>query len=256
MAYLLPLLWMVSSSLKSDREILAVPPRLLPTTLRWSNYVEALAYVPFGRYMLNTAWLSALAIVGHLFSCTLVAYGFARLEAPGRQFLFLLLLATMMLPYPVTMVPLYVLFKGLGWVNTFMPLVVPSFLGHPFYIFLLRQFLLTIPRDFEDAARVDGANVPQILGHVLLPLLQPALATTALLTFQATWNDFLAPLIYLHNQALYTVTLGLHFFRSTYTVHWAYLMAASLTTVLPVIVVFLLAQKAFVEGIALSGLRA
>ena len=255
MIYLTPLLWMISSSLKPERQILAVPPTLLPLPPRWSNYVEALNYVPFGRYTLNTLFLSAVNIVGHLLSCTLVAYGFARLDAPGRRPLFIVLLATMMLPYPVTMVPLYMLYRSLGWVNTFLPLTVPSFLGHPFYIFLLRQFMLTIPKDFEEAARVDGANILQIIGHVLLPLIKPALATAAIFTFQATWNDFIGPLIYLHNQALYTVTLGLNFFRATYTVRWAYLMAASLATVLPVVVVFLFAQRAFVEGITLSGVH-
>jgi multiple sugar transport system permease protein len=253
--YLTPLLWMISSSLKPERQILAVPPTLLPLPPRWSNYAEALSYVPFGRYTLNTLFLSVVNIVGHLLSCTLVAYGFARLDAPGRQPLFLVLLATMMLPYPVTMVPLYMLYRSLGWVNTFLPLTVPSFLGHPFYIFLLRQFMLTIPKDFEEAARVDGANIVQIIGYVLLPLIKPALATAAIFTFQSTWNDFIGPLIYLHNQALYTVTLGLNFFRATYTVRWAYLMAASLVTVLPVVFVFLVAQRAFVEGITLSGVR-
>jgi multiple sugar transport system permease protein len=253
--YLTPLLWMISSSLKPERQILAVPLTLLPLPPRWSNYAEALSYVPFGRYTLNTLFLSVVNIVGHLLSCTLVAYGFARLDAPGRQPLFLVLLATMMLPYPVTMVPLYMLYRSLGWVNTFLPLTVPSFLGHPFYIFLLRQFMLTIPKDFEEAARVDGANIVQIIGYVLLPLIKPALATAAIFTFQSTWNDFIGPLIYLHNQALYTVTLGLNFFRATYTVRWAYLMAASLVTVLPVVFVFLVAQRAFVEGITLSGVR-
>ena len=255
LAFLLPLFWMVTSSLKPEHEILAFPPKWIPMPPRWSNYPEALTYVPFHRYALNTLVITAISIVGNLLSCTMVAYGFARLRAPGRETLFLVLLATMMLPYPVTMVPLYVLYKTLGWVNTLAPLTVPTFLGNPFYIFLLRQFLLTIPREFEDAARVDGASIPRIIWHIILPLAKPALATTAIFTFQSTWNDFLAPLIYLHKQSLYTITLGLHFFRSTYTVKWGYLMAASLITVLPVIVMFFAAQKAFVEGIALSGLK-
>jgi ABC-type glycerol-3-phosphate transport system permease component len=253
--FLVPFLWMLSSSLKPDYQIFAIPPQWLPNSPRWANYSEALTYVPFGRYALNTLAITLITIVGHLFSCTLVAYGFARLRAPGRDALFLVVLATMMLPYPVTMVPLYVLFKTLGWVNSFLPLTVPAFFGSPFYIFLLRQFFLTIPPELEDAARLDGANTRQIIWHVMLPLSMPALATVAIFTFQGTWNDFLGPLIYLHAQSLYTVTLGLNFFRATYTVNWAYLMAASLTTMLPVILVFFVAQRLFIEGITLTGLR-
>ena len=253
--FLMPLLWMVSSSLKPNYQILAVPPQWLPNPPRWQNYVEALTYVPFGRYILNTLAIAFLTIAGHLLSCSVVAYGFARLRAPGRNELFLLMLATLMLPYPVIMVPLYILFKTLGWTNSILPLVVPAFFGHPFYIFLLRQFFLTIPRDLEEAAYLDGANIPQVIWHIILPLSTPALATVVVFTFQGVWNDFLAPLIYLHDQALYTVTLGLSFFRSTYTVNWAYLMAASLVTVLPVVLIFLVAQRLFIEGITMTGVR-
>jgi ABC-type glycerol-3-phosphate transport system permease component len=255
-AFLTPLLWMVSSSLKPSYQIFAVPPAWIPRPAQWRNYVEALTYVPFGRYTLNTLLVASATILGHLLSCTLVAYGFARLRAPGREGLFLALLATMMLPYPVTMVPLYVLFHRLGWVNSYLPLIVPAFFGHPFYIFLLRQFLLAIPTDYEDAARIDGANTAQIIARIMVPLIKPALATVAILTYQASWNDFMAPLIYLHRQTLYTVTLGLSFFRSTYTINWAYLMAASLATMLPVLIIFFLAQRLFVQGINLSGLKA
>lgn len=253
--FLTPLLWMISSALKPDYQIFAVPPELVPNPPRWENFPEALTYVPFGRYALNTLLLSFVTIIGHLASCTLIAYGFARLRAPGRDALFVVVLATMMLPYPVTMVPLYMLFKTLGWVNTFLPLTVPAFFGSAFYIFLLRQFFLTIPNDLEDAARIDGANTLQIIWHLILPLSTPALATVAIFTFQATWNDFLAPLIYLHDRSLYTVTLGLNFFRATYTVNWAYLMAASLVTTLPVVIVFFLAQKLFIGGITMTGMK-
>jgi multiple sugar transport system permease protein len=214
-----------------------------------------LTYLPFGRYALNTLLVTLVTILGHVLSCTVVAYGFARLRAPGKEALFLLLLATMMLPYPVTMIPIYIGFNVLGWVNTFLPLVVPAFFGNPFYIFLLRQFFLTIPPDLEDAGRMDGANTLQTIWHIILPVVKPAIATVAIFTFQATWNDFLAPLIYLHDQTKYTVSLGLSFFRSNYDVRWAYLMAASLTVTLPVIVVFFVAQKAFIEGITLTGIK-
>jgi ABC-type glycerol-3-phosphate transport system permease component len=253
--FLLPLFWMISSSLKPDYQVLEFPPRWLPNPIRWANYPEALTYVPFGRYTLNTLLISGLTIVGHLLSCTLVAYAFARLRAPGKNILFMVMLATMMLPYPVTMIPIYLGFNALGWVNTFLPLIVPAFFGSPFYIFLLRQFFLTLPAELEDAARVDGASTLQIIWHIILPISKPALATVAIFTFQASWNDFLAPLIYLHDQTRYTVSLGLSFFRSSYDVRWGYLMAASLVTMLPVILVFFLAQRYFIEGITLTGMK-
>ena len=253
--FLIPFLWMISSSLKPNYQIFEVPPRWIPNPPRWENYSEALTILPFGRYVVNTALITLLTIIGHLLSCTIIAYAFARLRAPCRDAIFVVMLATMMLPYPVTMVPLYVLFQRLGWINTIYPLVVPAFLGSPFYIFLLRQFFKTIPRDYEDAAYMDGANLLQILFRIMLPLAAPALATVAIFSFQAAWNDFLAPLIYLQKPDLYTVTLGLQFFRSTYTTNWAYLMAASLVTTLPVVVIFFLAQRYFVEGITLGGVK-
>jgi multiple sugar transport system permease protein len=253
--FLLPLFWMASSSLKPNYQVLEFPPRWLPNPVRWANYPEALTYVPFGRYALNTLVIAVLTIVGHVLSCTVVAYGFARLRAPGKDVLFVVLLATMMLPYPVTMIPIYVGFKTLGWINSILPLVVPAFFGSPFYIFLLRQFFMTIPPDLEDAARIDGANTVQIIWHVLLPVIRPAIATVAVFTFQAAWTDFLPPLIYLHDQSKYTISLGLSFFRSSYDVRWSYLMAASLTTMLPVVVMFFVAQKSFIEGITLTGIK-
>jgi ABC-type glycerol-3-phosphate transport system permease component len=253
--FLIPLLWMLSSSLKPTYQIFETPPRWIPSPPRWENYSEALTTLPFALYIRNTAVITLLTIVGHLLSCTLIAYAFARLRAPGRDALFVVMLATMMLPYPVTMTPLYVIFNRLGWINTILPLTAPAFFGSAFYIFLMRQFFMTIPRDFEDAARIDGANTLQIIGRIMAPMAMPALATVTIFTFQATWNDFLAPLIYLQRPELYTVTLGLQFFRSTYTTNWAYLMAASLVTTLPVIVVFFAAQRYFIEGITLTGVK-
>ena len=253
--FLLPLFWMVTSSLKPNYQVLEFPPRWLPNPIQWQNYPEALTYLPFDRYALNTLFITVMTTIGHVLSCTIVAYGFARLRAPGKNILFLLLLATMMLPYPVTMVPIYIMFNVIGWVNTFRPLIVPAFFGSAFYIFLLRQFFLTIPPDLEDAGRIDGANTLQIILYIILPISKSAIATVAIFTFQSTWNDFLAPLIYLHDQSKYTVSLGLSFFRSNYDVRWAYLMAASLTVTLPIIIIFFLAQKTFIEGITLTGLK-
>ena len=254
-AFLLPLFWIISSSLKPEWQVLSDPPVWLPNPPRWANYPEALTYLPFGRYAINTLIISLGAIVGHVLSCTVVAYGFARLRAPGKGFFFVLMLSTLMLPYPVTMVPLFALFSQLGWVNTFLPLIVPAFFGNAFYIFLLRQFFLTLPPDLDDAARMDGANALQVLYRVILPISTPALATVVIFTFQASWNDFLPPLIYLQDQSRYTLTLGLNFFRGSFQVNWAYLMAASLAVVLPVVVVFFFAQRLFVEGIAFTGLK-
>ncbi len=253
--FLAPAAWMLSSSLKPDYEIFASPPVLWPAAPRWQNYSEALTSLPFGRFTINTLIIAVSSIVGHLLSCSVVAYGFARLRAPGKGFFFILLLSTLMLPYPVTMVPLYIIFSRLGLVNSFAPLILPTFFGNAFYIFLLRQAFKQIPADLEDAARIDGANTLQALRHIILPLSRPALATVAIFTFQAAWNDFLAPLIFLHNQSLYTLQLGLSLFRGAYNVQWAYLLASSLVVTLPVIALFFFAQRSFIEGTAFTGTK-
>jgi multiple sugar transport system permease protein len=253
--FLAPALWMISSSLKPDYEIFATPPTLWPSNPRWQNYAEALTSLPFGRFAVNTLIIALTSIVGHLLSCSIVAYGFARLRAPGRGFFFVLMLSTLMLPYPVTMVPLFIIFSKIGLINSFAPLILPAFFGNAFYIFLLRQAFKQIPPDLEDAARMDGAGTLQVLLNVILPLSRPALATVAIFTFQAAWNDFLGPLIFLHDQSLYTLQLGLSLFRGAYTVQWAYLMAASLVVTLPVIVIFFFAQRSFIEGVGFTGTK-
>ncbi len=253
--FLLPLYWMIASSLKPEYEIFSIPPTWWPNPPVWSNYREALTKLPFDRYAINTLIIAGGSVLGHVFSCTLVAYGFARLRAPGKRVLFIILLATLMLPYPVVMIPQYIIFSRLDWINTFKPLIVPTFFGNAFFIFLLRQFFLQIPIDMEDAARLDGANTLQIIWYVILPIARPAIATVALFTFQFAWNDFLAPLIYLQDQSNYTLMLGLSFFRSSFEVNYAYLMAASLSVAAPVIVLFFLTQRTFVAGISLGSLK-
>ncbi len=253
--FLAPIFWMISSSLKPVYQIFAVPPVWWPNPPRWENYKEALTLLPFGRFAINTLIIAIGTVIGHLISCSVVAYGFARLEAPGKDFLFILLLSTLMLPYPVTMVPLYIIFSHIGWVNSFLPLIVPTFFGNAFYIFLLRQSFKQVPAELEDAAHMDGANFLQVLRYVVLPISTPALATVAIFSFQAAWNDFLAPLIFLHDQSKYTLQLGLSFFRGSYTVNWAYIMATSLVITLPVIVIFFLFQKGFIEGIGYTGTK-
>lgn len=253
--FLLPLYWMIASSLKPEFAIFARPPVWWPSPPRWANYVEALTELPFDRFALNTLIIAVGAVVGHVFSCTLVAYGFARLRAPGKGALFIVLLSTLMLPYPVIMIPQYIIFSELDWVNTFKPLIVPTFFGNAFYIFLLRQFFMQIPVDLEDAARIDGASLLQVIWYVILPISRPAIATVAIFTFQFAWNDFLAPLIFLQDQSKYTLMLGLSFFRSSFEVNWAYLMAASLTVAAPVVLLFFFTQRAFVAGISLGGVK-
>jgi ABC-type glycerol-3-phosphate transport system permease component len=253
--FLAPLYWMIASSLKPEYDVFARPPIWWPSPPRWQNYVEALTKLPFQRYAINTLIIAIFSVVGYTLSCTVVAYGFARLRAPGKDTLFILMLATLMLPYPVVMIPQYVIFSELDLVNTFWPLILPAFLGSPFYIFLLRQFFLQIPPDLEDAAHIDGANLVQILWYIMLPLARPAMATVAIFSFQFAWNDFLAPLIYLQDQSKYTLMLGLSFFRSSFQVNWAYLMAASLTIALPVTILFFIAQREFIEGITLGGVK-
>lgn len=250
--FLLPVFWMVSSAVKPDYAIFASPPVWWPNNPQWSNFPESLTALPFGRFAINTLLIAILNIIGHLLSCTIIAYGFARLKAPGSKFFFLLMLTTLMLPYPITMVPLYIIFSRLGWVNSFLPLIVPAFFGQPFYIFLLRQSFRQLPKDLEDAAAMDGAGTLQILWHIILPMARPALATVAIFTFQYAWNDFLAPLIFLHDQQKYTLMLGLSFFRGSYQVNWAYLMASSLVISLPVILVYFFAQRQFIKGLAIS----
>jgi ABC-type glycerol-3-phosphate transport system permease component len=253
--FILPLFWAVSSSFKSDYQVLDYPPQWIPDPIRWQNYPEALNYVPFGRFAINTLIIAAGAIVGNLISCTLIAYGFARLRAPGKNVLFILMLSTMMLVEPVRIIPMYIEFNKLGWIDSFLPMIVPAFFGSPFYIFLLRQFFMNIPRELEDAALIDGANRLQILWRVILPVSKPALAAIAIFNFQGVWNDFLYPLVFLHKQSNYTIALGLNFFRSSYTVHWGYLMAASIVALLPVMIVFFFAQRYFIQGITFSGIK-
>jgi len=253
--FITPVFWMFSSALKPTYAIFAVPPEWWPRQPRWENFSEALTVLPFARFALNTLIIAVTTIIGHLLSCSLAAYGFARLQAPGKGFLFVLMLSTLMLPYPVTMVPLYIIFSQLGWVNTLAPLIVPAFFGHAFYIFLLRQSFKQIPMELEDSARMDGAGTLAILRHVILPLTKPAMATVAVFTFQYAWNDFLGPLIFLHDQRNYTLMLGLSFFRGSYDINWAYLLASSLVITLPVILVFFLAQRIFIQGIAFTGTK-
>lgn len=254
-----PLLWMVSSSLHSLEGVFAVPYDWIPDEWHWENYFDALTVLPFGRYFLNTTFIAVAVILGTVFSSTLVAYGFARLNFRGRDKLFALCLATMMLPGQVTMIPLYIIFAKLGWVDSFLPLIVPAFFSSPFYVFLLRQFFLTIPRAYDEAAVLDGASHLQIYWHVILPLARPAIAAVVVFSFIGVWNDFFNPLIYINSLEKATLTLGLNLLKTQIigsgVTQWQVLMAASTLVLLPNIIIFFLAQRHFIKGINVGGLR-
>lgn len=253
---LVPVAWMLSTALKADAEVFLFPPRWIPKTLHWENFRRGLTFLPFARYLTNTVIITAMALLGQLLSSPLVAYAFARLRAPARDALFLLVLSTMMLPSQVTMVPLFVWFSKLGWVDTYLPLIVPNFFGNAYYIFLLRQFLLTIPPELADAAKIDGCGYFGTYAKIFLPLSKPALATVAIFCFMFNWNDFMRPLIYLTSTEKWTLTLALSRFTSSYgQTAWNQLMGISLIVILPCVMLFFFAQRYFIQGIVITGVK-
>lgn len=257
LAFALPFLWMISSSLKAQVEVFLFPPRPLPKEFLWQNYRDALTAAPFGRYFLNSAVISALVVLGAVLSSSIIGYGFARIRGWGRDGLFAIVLATLMLPSQVTMIPTFLIFRELNWINTFLPLTVPFFFGQPFNIFLYRQFFMGVASEITDAAKIDGCNHFDIYWRIVMPMSKAATATVAILAFFWSWNEFLLPLIYLNSQKLYTVPLGLAMFREFYSVQtpWHWLMAASVVAVLPLIVIFFFSQRYLMEGIVIGGIK-
>ncbi len=254
--FLIPFLWILSTSLKGNEQIFTIPPQWIPTRLRWENYAEVFRRMPVVLYLKNSVIVTALQMIGIVGSSSLVAYAFAILRWPGRNIMFGILLATMMLPMQVTMIPVFVLFKQFGWLDTFKPLVVPAFLGGgAFNIFLLRQFFLGIPRDIADAARIDGCSEFRIYWNIMLPLASPALATVAIMTFMFSWNDFLGPLIYLSDKDKSTLALGLSMFAGQQTNEWALLMASSILMLIPMVAVFFFFQKYIIQGFTMTGIK-
>jgi multiple sugar transport system permease protein len=262
--FIVPFYWMFISALKSPQEGTRVPPTLIPETWVWQNFPDAVSFIPFFLFALNSVIITLGITVGSVLSNTLIAYGFSRIDWPGRDKVFAICLATIFLPYPVILVALFDIFGKLpsfgiqgsdSWVNTFLPLIVPAFFGNPFYIFLMRQFMLSIPRELSDAARVDGANEFQTFWKVILPLTKPAVMVVAIFAAVAAWNEFLLPLLYLHEQSKYPLAVGLAFFTGEHDVSYNLLMAAATLVVLPVVVVFLLAQRFFVEGVTVGGVK-
>lgn len=254
--FMFPLFWMVSTSLKTQGAVFRLPPEWFPYPLQWENYLQVFQDHPFGRYMLNTVGYSAITIFATVFASSLVAFAFARLRAKGSNILFALVLSTMMLPQQVTMVPQYLIFHRLGWVDSYLPLIVPSFGGSAFLIFLLRQFYLGISQNLDDAVKIDGGGYLTIFFRILLPLSIPAMATAAIMEFMFRWNDLMGPLIYLHTSDLYPLSLGLANFTAAYAqTPWHTLMAASIIAVLPPLILFFFAQKYFIRGIVITGTK-
>lgn len=258
--FLFPFAWTISSSLKTIADIMAFPPTLLPSVLQWQNYLQAWDEASFGIYAKNSLIVTSLSVIGTVASSFTVAYGFARFRFPLRGLLFTLVLSTMLLPYEVTLIPVFLLFRTIGWVDTWLPLIVPQFFaGGAFYIFLFRQFIMTIPYELDEAALIDGASRIRILWEIIVPSSRPALATVAVLSCLGSWNDFLGPLIFLNSQEKFTVSLGLYSLR-TYVGDPGepkdhLIMAGAVMATLPIIVLFFVAQKYFVQGIVTSGLK-
>jgi ABC-type glycerol-3-phosphate transport system permease component len=255
-AFLGPLGWLVSTSLKEDQAMFKIPPQILPRPITLLHYKQAIIEFPALQYMKNTLLIVLLTTVGNLLSCSMAAYAFSRLQWPDRKLVFGLLLATLMIPGQVTMIPVYILFTRLHWIDTFLPLIVPAFFGNAFFIFLLRQFFMTIPEDLLEAARMDGAGEMRVFGQILLPLTKPGLLTVALFTILGAWNDFTGPLIYLSSDSKRTLALGLAHLNGVEGTEWGLLMAASMLMVLPALLLFFICQRFFIEGIALTGTKA
>ncbi len=261
-SFVLPFIWMVVSALKDDPQVYTIPPVWIPNPAFWENFPKAWSQYDFTRFTFNSVFLYGLPVtIGVTLSSSFIAYGFSRVKWPGRDLLFGIVLATLMIPYAVTMVPLFIIWKNLGLINSYWPLVIPAFFGSAYGIFLLRQFYLTIPQELSDAARIDGSGELGIWWRIILPLAKPALTVVALFTFIGTWNDYLAPLIYISKTELYPVALGVNLLRiavgatGTPANIYPYLMAVSTIVTIPVIILFYFAQRTFIEGVTTTGLK-
>lgn len=253
--FLVPFIWMVSTSFKPITQVFTFPPEFIPRPFQWENYIEATKYIPFWTYTYNTAVITGLSTLGVIISCPLVAYSFAKLRWRGRDALFAVTIGVMMIPAQVTMIPLFLLFNQFGWVGTNLPLIVPAFFGVPFSIFLLRQFFKGLPNTLREAAKIDGASEWRIYWQIMFPLAKPAILAIALFQFMASWTDFLGPLIYLTEEASYTLSLGLQQFQNQQGSQWHLMMAVSTLMTLPIIILFFFMQKTFIKGITFTGIK-
>lgn len=253
--YVFPLLWMLFTALKDYKETLVIPQTVLPKAWRWSNFPESISAFPFWTYLKNTLFLVVCECTGNIFATTLIGYSFSRLRWPGREVMFKIMLATMMLPGVVTMVPTFIMYRNIGWFNTYLPFLIPPLCGAAGSIFLMRQFYRTIPMDMTESARIDGAGEFRIYWQITLPLCVPICVTTLLFGFMTVWNDYLGPLLYLNDDSKYTISYGLAVFRGKDNTDWPHLMAASLIVASPTIVLFFFSQRYFIEGITLTGIK-
>ncbi len=256
MVFMGPFFWLLSTSFKTESAMFRLPPQWVPKPVTFEHYQEAFTDFPALRYMGNTLIIVFFTTLGTLVSCSMAAYAFSRLKWPDRALIFSLVLATMMLPGQVTMIPVYILFTKLGWIDTFLPLIVPAFFGNAFFIFLLRQFFLTVPEELLEAARIDGASEWRVFWQIVLPLSKPALLTVMIFSVLRAWNDFMGPLIYLTSEEHRTLALGLAHLRGVQGTEWGLLMAASMLMVMPALLLFFVTQRFFIEGIALTGTKA
>lgn len=256
---LVPLFWMISTSLKTEGELFLFPQPLLPAIPQWNNYADVWVIQPFTRFFLNTGFITLLAMAGEIITCAVVAYGFSRFRFKGREVLFALLLATMMLPGIITLIPTFLIWRGLGRIDTYSPLTVGSlFAWGPAYIFLLRQFFRTIPNEIEEAAVIDGANTVQIFTRVMLPLVKPAILAIAVLSFTGNWNNFQGPLIYINSIDKYPVILGLYAFSESLSKEapkWHYMMAMTVIMSVPIVILYFFAQRYFIEGLTVGAVK-
>lgn len=253
--FIFPFVWLVDTSLKNDAQIFTFPPKWIPSPVMFSNYMDALEAIPFMHYMGNTIKIVLLAVLGNVISAPMIGYAFAKLNWRGRDKVFILVLATMMLPFQVTMIPLYSMYVKIGWINTIAPLVVPDFFGKAFFIFLMRQFFLSIPEEILQAARIDGASEFRIYWNICFPLAKPAVVSVGLFAFIWSWTDFLGPLIYLTDSDKWTISIGLGQFTTSHGLDWKLLMAGSTMFMVPMIIVFFFMQKTFIQGINTTGLK-
>lgn len=253
--FIFPFIWMLSTSLKSFTEASSLGLQLIPEHVQWDNYVVIFQKAPFARYMLNTLFLAAVSVVGQVITCSMVAYSLAHVEWRGKKILFPIIMATMLLPYQVTLIPVYLIYNKLKLVGTFLPLIIPAFVAAPVYVFLIRQFFLTLPQSIVQAARIDGASHFKIYTTIIVPLSKPVFTAVAVFTFLNTWSDFMGPMIYLNNPKLYTISIGLKSYIGEHYTEWNLVMAASAVATVPIIVIFFFAQKQFIEGITMTGIK-
>ncbi len=252
---LMPLWWMIATSVKPYADVFIFPPEVIPHRFRLSNYTDIFRILPFGRYVLNTLLIAVFAVCGTTFTSALVGYGFARLRFPGRGALFVVMLSTLMIPYHTTLVPQFIMYKGLGWIDTYLPLIVPAWFGTPFSIFLYRQFFLNIPKEYNDAAKIDGCGYWNTFIRIIMPMSLPVVGVVTIFAFNSAWNDFLGPLIYINSERLRTIQLGINALRGLHTVEWHLLMAASVIALVPTVMIFFFFQRRMIQGVVVSGIK-